>query len=126
MTPRLAAADAFVVITPAYHHSYPASLKSASDWHYTERRAKPVGFVSCGGLSGGPRSVEHLRPVFAELHAVTIRETVSFHHAGAQFDADGHPKDPAGWDTAATALLDQLVWWAHAPRDARGLRPYTG
>ncbi|WFB08732.1 NAD(P)H-dependent oxidoreductase [Streptomyces sp. LX-29] len=125
VTPRLAAADAFVVITPEYNHSYPASLKNALDWHSTEWHAKPVGFVSYGGLSGGLRAVEHLRPVFAELHAVTIRETVSFHQAWARFDEDGRPKDPAGPDGAAKSLLDQLVWWARALKDARAVRPYT-
>ena len=37
-----------------------------------EWRAKPVGFVCYGGLSGGLRAVEQLRIVFAELHTVTI------------------------------------------------------
>lgn len=125
LTPRLASADAFVVVTPEYNHSYPASVKNLIDWHYTQWRAKPVGFVSYGGLSGGLRAVEHLRPVFAELHAVTIRETVSFHRAREQFDADGNPKDAEATTAAATALLNQLEWWADALRRARDRRPYT-
>jgi NAD(P)H-dependent FMN reductase len=79
LTPRLAAADAFVVVTPEYNHSFPASLKNAVDWHNKEWRAKPVGFVSYGGVSGRLRAVEQLRLVFAELHAMTVRDTVSFH-----------------------------------------------
>lgn len=122
--PRLEAADAFVVITPEYNHSYPASLKNAIDWHYTPWRAKPVGFVSYGGISGGLRAVEHLRPVFAELHAVTVRDTVSFHNAGELFDADGTLKDPKGPEAAASTLLDQLAWWGWALREARAARPY--
>src|SRR5689334_11375201 len=31
---KLAAADAFVIVTPEYNHSYPASLKNAIDWAY--------------------------------------------------------------------------------------------
>ncbi|GGZ28212.1 FMN reductase [Streptomyces inusitatus] len=125
-SPRLAAADAFVVITPEYNHSFPASIKSLIDWHFTEWRAKPVAFVSYGGLSGGLRAVEQLRLVFAELHAVAIRDTVSFHHAQDRFDGDGRPKDPAGSDAAAVSLLDQLAWWGHTLRDAKAARPYTG
>ncbi|MEU3215912.1 NAD(P)H-dependent oxidoreductase [Streptomyces sp. NPDC006971] len=121
---RLAAADAFVVITPEYNHSYPAPLKNLIDWYRDEWQAKPVGFVSYGGVSGGLRAVEHLRQVFAELHAVGIRETVSLAYAGAQFDDEGRHRDPAGVDAAATALLDQLVWWGRALRDARTVRPY--
>ncbi|MEU6012738.1 NAD(P)H-dependent oxidoreductase [Streptomyces sp. NPDC047515] len=121
---RLAAADAFVVITPEYNHSYPAPLKNLIDWHHAEWQAKPVAFVSYGGVSGGLRAVEHLRQVFAELHGVGIRETVSFHNAGALFDEEGRPKDPSACDVAAKTLLDQLDWWGHALRDAKAVRPY--
>lgn len=124
VTPRLAAADAFVMVTPEYNHSYPASLKTAIDWHSEQWHAKPVGFVSYGGLAGGLRAVEHLRVVMAELHAVTIRNTVSFYQHGDRFDGEGNPTDPAA-DGAAKSLLDQLAWWAHALRDAKRVRPYT-
>lgn len=36
LTPRIEAADAFVVVTPEYNHSFPASLKSAIDWHHSQ------------------------------------------------------------------------------------------
>ncbi|MBD0708063.1 NADPH-dependent FMN reductase [Streptomyces sp. CBMA291] len=124
VSPVLAAADAFVVLTPEYNHSYPASLKNLIDRHYTEWQAKPVGFVCYGGVSGGLRAVEHLRQVFAELHAVTVRDTVSFHHAHGQFDEDGRPKDPAGAEGAAKTLFDQLAWWGRALKDAKAVRPY--
>ncbi|MDF6042347.1 NAD(P)H-dependent oxidoreductase [Streptomyces sp. JH14] len=123
---RLAAADAFVVVTPEYNHSYPAPLKNLIDRHRAEWQAKPVAFVSYGGVSGGLRAVEHLRQVFAELHAVSIRDTVSFHNAGALFDDEGRHRDPANVDAAAKTLLDQLVWWGRTLRDAKAVRPYGG
>ncbi|MBW5255136.1 NADPH-dependent FMN reductase, partial [Streptomyces sp. P01-B04] len=76
--------------------------------------------------SGGLRAVEHLRQVFAELHAVSIRDTVSFHNAGALFDDEGRHRDPVGPDAAAKSLLDQLVWWGRALRGARAAHPYGG
>jgi NAD(P)H-dependent FMN reductase len=124
LTPRLAAADAFVVVTPEYNHSFPAALKNAIDWHHHQWQAKPVAFVSYGGMSGGLRAVEALRPVFAELHAVTIRDTVSFHDARRQFDAEGNPKNPDECGQAAATMLDRLSWWAHALRDAKATAPY--
>ncbi|MFJ6099504.1 NADPH-dependent FMN reductase [Streptomyces sp. NPDC092359] len=124
VSPVLAAADAFVVVTPEYNHSFPASLKNLIDRHYTEWQAKPVAFVSYGGISGGLRAVEQLRQVYAEMHSVTIRDTVSFPHAHGRFDEDGRHKDPAGAEAAAKALLDQLAWWGHALRDAKAVRPY--
>jgi NAD(P)H-dependent FMN reductase len=122
---RLAAADAFVVITPEYNHSFPAPLKTAIDWNSKQWQTKPVGFVSYGGISGGLRAVEQLRQVFAELHAVTVRDSVSFHGAWAQFDTTGEPIDPARCERAARSMLNQLAWWAGALREARTKHPYV-
>ncbi|MGW4793971.1 NADPH-dependent FMN reductase [Nonomuraea sp. NPDC004297] len=124
VSPRLAAADAFVIVTPEYNHSFPAALKNAIDWHGVEWQAKPVAFVSYGAFSAGLRAVEQLRLVLAELHAVTLRDTVGLQHPWAQFDGDGKALDPAA-DAAAKVMLDRLAWWAHALRDARAARPYT-
>lgn len=124
LTPRLARADAFVVVTPEYNHSFPAPLKTVIDWHSREWRAKPVGFVSYGGVSGGLRAVEQLRQVFAELHAVTIRNTVSFHMAWEQFDKRGLPKSPERYERSARLMLDQLAWWGFTLREARNRLPY--
>src|SRR6478735_1433845 len=46
---RLARAEAFVVVTPEYNHSYPAPLKQAIDLSGGEFARKPVAFVSYGG-----------------------------------------------------------------------------
>jgi NAD(P)H-dependent FMN reductase len=61
-------------------------------------------------MGGGLRAVAQLRQVFAELHAVTVRDTVSFHGAWVQFDSEGRPKDPGGYERAAESMLDQLAW----------------
>ena len=111
-------ADAFVVLTPEYNHSYPAPLKQAIDLSQGQFARKPVAFVSYGGFSGGIRAVEHLRPVFAEVHAATIRESVSFHQAWERFDADGWPHDASVID-AAGVMLNDLAWWAATLRAGR-------
>ncbi len=116
---RIGRADAFVVVTPEYNHGYPASLKQAIDLPQDQWHRKPVAFVSYGGIGGGLRAVEQLRPVFAELHAVTMRDQVSFHMAWELFDESGHVRQPARYNAAATTMLDQLAWWANALRAAR-------
>jgi NAD(P)H-dependent FMN reductase len=116
---RIDRADAFVVVTPEYNHGYPASLKQAIDLLHAPWQRKPVGFVSYGGMSGGLRAVEQLRLVFAELHATTLREAVSFHSAWTLFDEDGQPHDPSGCTVAAKRMLDDLAWWGAALRTAR-------
>lgn len=115
---RIGAADAVVIVTPEYNHSFPGPLKTAIDATGGQWRGKPVGFVAYGGLSGGLRAVEQLRPVLAELHAVGLRDTVSFHGAAGGFDTDGRPREEAA-DAAATVLLDALVWWSRTLRRAR-------
>ncbi|MEU6314149.1 NAD(P)H-dependent oxidoreductase [Streptomyces sp. NPDC047014] len=120
---RLADADAFVILTPEYNHSFPASLKQAIDISGPVWMRKPVAFVSYGGLSGGLRAVEQLRTVLAELHATTIRETVSFHRF--PFDGAGLPVDGAEAEQAAKVMLDDLLWWTDALRTAR-LRDTVG
>lgn len=122
---RLGAADAFVIATPEYNHSYPASLKALIDDHYAEWQAKPVAFISYGGISGGLRAVEHLRGVFAELHAVGIRDGVSFANASEQFDGEGRLRHPRRFDRALAAMLAHLGWWADALRTARAVNPYA-
>lgn len=58
---RAAAAEAFTIVTCEYSHGYPASLKQAMDLLREEWFAKPVSFVSYGGVAGGLRAVEQLR-----------------------------------------------------------------
>ncbi|MCU1681785.1 MAG: NADPH-dependent reductase [Amycolatopsis sp.] len=125
LSARLSAADAFVVVTPEYNHTVPAGLKNTIDWFMQEWMAKPIGLVSYGGMGGGLRAAEHLRQVFAEVHAVTVRDMISFHNAWGDFGGPGQPASPEGADAAAKKLIDQIVWWAHALRDAREKRPYT-
>lgn len=123
----LDAADAFIVATPEYNHGYPAGLKHFIDQHKAEWQAKPVAFVSYGGISGGLRAVEQLRQVFAELHAVGIRDTVSFANARSRFDSEGQQVDALAAAAATAAflvLVERLVWWANALRNARAASPY--
>nr|WP_083850877.1 NAD(P)H-dependent oxidoreductase [Arthrobacter sp. TB 23] len=81
---RLHAADAFVVVTPEYNHSSPASLKNAIDWSYEEWQTKPVGFVSYGGISDGLRAIEHLRPVISEVHHSGLIRNIDLKNALAK------------------------------------------
>src|SRR6266567_6304786 len=108
---RIDRADAIVVVTPEYNHGYPASLKQAIDVAHAEWHAKPVGFVSYGGISGGLRAVEQLRQVFAEVHAVTIRDSVSFAGAWEQFDAEGTLRSPERASKSMATMLGRLHWW---------------
>ena len=120
---RLVGADAVAVVTPEYNHSFPGPLKVAIDRFRTSWFTLPVGFVTHGGRSGGLRAAEQLRLVFAELHAVTIRETISFVDAREAFDETGVPRDP-GLEFAHERFLDVLYWWSDAVGAGHRLRAY--
>lgn len=121
---RLKNADAFIVVTPEYNHGYPAPLKELIDSFGAEWHAKPVAFVSYGGISGGIRAVEQLRQVFAELHAMTIRDSVAFPDAWHQFDGSSGMQDFSRAERAMATMLGRLHWWAIALRIARSSFPY--
>ena len=58
MSASVAAADAFVIVTPEYNYGPPPSLINAFDYVYKEWNYKAAGFVSYGGVSGGLRAVQ--------------------------------------------------------------------
>ncbi|GAC70248.1 NADPH-dependent FMN reductase [Gordonia soli] len=124
LTRALERADAILLVTPEYNHSYPASLKAAIDWHFTQWAARPVAFASYGGAAGGRHAALHLENVLVELHAVPLRDSVALVNYFTAW-SDGAPTDP-GTEVAITATLDRLAWWAPALRNAREAAPYPG
>jgi len=54
----IAAHDAFIFATPQYNWGYPASIKNAIDYLYTEWKGKPAMVVSYGGRGGGKAAVQ--------------------------------------------------------------------
>lgn len=121
---RINHADAFIVVTPEYNHGYTAALKFIIDSVYSPWHGKPVAFISYGGISGGLRAVEQLRLVFAELHTVTIRDSVSFANPMDLFESSGELRDSDRANKSLARMLAQLLWWATALREARQAVPY--
>ncbi|NLG56664.1 MAG: NAD(P)H-dependent oxidoreductase [Rhodococcus sp.] len=126
---RIAAADAFVVVTPEYNHGYPAALKLALDSLKSEWRTKSTGFVSYGGPGGGIRAVEQLRQVVVELHMTSVRQAVHLPRIRKALADNGTLRDriadPIALD-AAPRMLSQLQWWASATKQWGSVAPYPG
>ena len=75
--------DGYIVVTPEYNRSMPASLKNAFDQaHTNEWNKKPIGFVGYGSV-GAARSIEHARSTATELQMVNVRSAV--HIGGSEF-----------------------------------------
>ncbi len=118
---KIAAADAYLVITPEYNHSIPGELKNAIDSVFASFafRNKPMAMVGySGGIGGGIRAIEHLNQVAVELEMAPLRSTVILPFVEKAFDADGQPTDPAT-EVSLQILLDDLAWWASALHTAR-------
>jgi NAD(P)H-dependent FMN reductase len=115
------AADAFVFVMPEYNHGYAASIKNAVDYLYEEWAYKPIGFVSYGGMAGGTRAVQSLKPVLTYLRMTPMVSEVTCVGFG-QFLHDGvfEPGEPAAM--AAKLMLDELDETATSMAEHRHLR----
>ncbi|MET7396962.1 NAD(P)H-dependent oxidoreductase [Dactylosporangium sp. NPDC005572] len=112
-------ADAFVIVTPEYNHSFPASLKNALDHLHREWAHKPVGLVSYGGVSAGLRAATALRPVLASLRMFPAGEAVSVPNFSQHLTDDGEFVPAASAEAAGKAMLDELVRLTGALRELR-------
>jgi NAD(P)H-dependent FMN reductase len=120
---KLAGFDGYIFVVAEYNRSVTASLKNAMDQAYKEWNRKPMGAIAYGAL-GGARALEHLRTIAVELQMVPVRNAV--HIGGGDF----FKTSPLGANApiseieanllpAATAMLDDIVWWANATMAAK-------
>jgi NAD(P)H-dependent FMN reductase len=105
----VAAADAFVLVTPEYNYGYSAVLKNALDYLHAEWADKPVGFLGYGGLAAGTRAIQQLKQVVTTLRMVPVVESVNIAYAPSQLDHNGQVLPSEQRDTAAHAMLDELA-----------------
>lgn len=117
---KIAAADAYIAVTPEYNHGYSAVLKNAFDHLYHEWNNKPIGFLSYGSV-GGARSVEQLRQIAIELQMAPIRNAIYIANFWSLLDTNGQAKPGSFTSLAENAekLFSQLNWWAKALKTAR-------
>jgi NAD(P)H-dependent FMN reductase len=104
----VAAADAFVFVTPEYNYGMPAALKNAIDYLHVEWAYKPVGFVSYGGISAGTRSVQMAKQVITTLKTYALPEAVSIPFVAKFIDDDGEIEANETMENAASAMLVEL------------------
>ncbi len=119
----MARADGFVLVFPEYNYGYPGTLKNVLDALWDEWNRKPFGLVSTGGMSGGLRAQEILRPVISGLGAIAVPAGVAVPNVQVAFDENGPVADPDRWATRVDRFLDEVVWYATALRRAREESP---
>ena len=104
----VAAADAFVFVTPEYNYAPPPSLLNALDFLSLEWSYKPVAFVSYGGIGAGVRAVQVAKQVVTTLKMVPILDAVPIPNFRAQFSAEGAFVANEGQENAVAPLLREL------------------
>jgi NAD(P)H-dependent FMN reductase len=112
------AADAFVFVTPEYNNAPPPSLVNALDYLNREWQYKPAGFVSYGGVSGGLRAVQAVKPIMTVLKMMPIPEAVAIPSVSQQI-RDGRFVSNDLIDASVTPLLNELHRWADALKTLR-------
>jgi NAD(P)H-dependent FMN reductase len=123
---RVASFDGYIFVTAEYNRGVPAVLKNALDYAYPEWNRKPCACVGYGSV-GGARAIEQLRLNCIELQMAPTRSGV--HIQGRDFfDALRESKPlsdiPYIAENAVT-MLDELLWWTLALKDARTTRSGT-
>lgn len=115
----VAAADAYVFVTPEYNYGPPPSFVNALNYVYKEWNYKPCGFVSYGGVSGGLRAVQMEKLLVTTLKMMPMMEGVQVPMVAKLLDADGNFQANVRIDSAAKTLLDELLRWAEGLKAMR-------
>jgi NAD(P)H-dependent FMN reductase len=119
-TAEIGASDGFVFVTAEYNYAPPAVLKNALDWVYGEWNRKAAAFLSHGS-AGGVRAAQQLREIAVELQLAPVRATVALpkdvqmaYRQGGDFRAELEKHDDR-----ANLMIDDLIWWTRALKEAR-------
>jgi NAD(P)H-dependent FMN reductase len=112
-------ADAIVIVSPEYNHSFPGLLKHVLDSCLKEYIHKAAGIVGVSaGVFGGARTIEHFQPVLRELGLVSIFWDVNFGTVEKVFDSNGQLLDQA-YVRRTDKFLNELIWMAKVLRYGR-------
>jgi len=116
---KMTLADALVIVTPEYNHSFPGLLKHILDSCLKEYIHKAAGIVGVSaGPFGGVRAIQDLIPVIRELGLVNIFWDVNFGNVSKVFDESGKLVDEA-FVSRADKFLNELIWMARTLRYGR-------
>jgi NAD(P)H-dependent FMN reductase len=108
---KIDAADAFIIVTPEYNFGFTGVFKNALDYLYHEWKGKPVGFVSYGGIAGGTRSAQLMKPVLVALSMMPVYEAVTIPFYSKSLDAEGRFVPTEEHTRAAHAMPAALLSW---------------
>lgn len=115
----VAAADAYVFVTPEYSYGPPPSFVNALNYLYREWNYKMCGFVSYGGASGGVRAVQLEKQLVATVKMMPMMEGVSVPMVSQMLDENKAFKSNERVEMSAMQMLGELYKWAEALKPLR-------
>jgi NAD(P)H-dependent FMN reductase len=115
----VAAADAYIFVTPEYNYNPPPTFINALDYVYNEWNYKPCGFVSYGGVSGGLRAVQTEKLLVTTLKMMPMTEGVTVPAVESHLSENGVFSSNELIDKSAQTLLDELLRWAEGLKAMR-------
>ena len=110
---------AIVFVLPEYNYGFNAPFKNAVDYLNHEWQYKPVGFVSYGGVAGGTRAVQQLKPVVVGLKMTPLFESVYIPFVTQFLDEERRFRPGETTEAATAAMLDELERWVGALQSLR-------
>lgn len=113
------AADAFVFVAPEYNYFVAPAIVNAVDYLLREWQYKPAGILSYGGVSGGLRAAQALKPLLTSVKVMPIPEGVALPMYQKLLDEDGAFKASEQVTAGATTMLDELLRWSEALKPMR-------
>lgn len=114
------AADAFVFVMPEYNFFATAPLINAIDYLVQEWAYKPVGLVSYGGVSGGLRAAQSIKPLITSMNMMPLKDGVAIQFVSKQINGETGRFVPIdSHESSASAMLDALVQWEKAMHQFR-------
>jgi len=95
---KMAAADAYVFVTPEYNHAPPAALKNALDFLATEASGKPASIVTYSTTAhGGALAGQSLRLSLSKAGMLPLPRSLALAHADRILDPAGEMTERSDW-----------------------------
>jgi NAD(P)H-dependent FMN reductase len=113
------AADAFVFVAPEYNYFVAPAIVNAIDYLLREWKYKPASIFSYGGVSGGLRAAQALKPLLTSVGVMPIPEGVALPLYQKLLESDGSFQASEQVQGGTKAMLDELSRWSEALKPMR-------
>ena len=106
-------------MAPEYNYFAAPAIVNAVDYLLREWKYKPAAILSYGGVSGGLRAAQALKPLLAAVGIMPIPEGVALPMYQKLLDENGAFSASEQVTGGAKAMLDELLRWSEALKPLR-------